>query len=82
MEKKQTDIHTEHCCIIHGCKYGEEETSCTVWNGLKRQSCPCDRCLDENIFFDIYYLDHAKDRAEEFKKRLENENVCKEQYHE
>jgi len=31
------DVHTEHCCAIHGCKYGEEDV-CTVWLGYAPQS--------------------------------------------
>ena len=31
-----TDVHTEHCCSVHGCKYGEE--FCTVTRGV--QSAP------------------------------------------
>lgn len=34
-------VHTEHCCIYNGCKYGDDD--CPVWLGLKPQSYPyCD----------------------------------------
>lgn len=36
--------HTEHCCILHGCKYNDED--CPVVTGLKRQSFPCEDCHD------------------------------------
>lgn len=36
------DVHTEHCCIVHGCKYGDAD--CTVENGERRQSGPCEEC--------------------------------------
>lgn len=36
------DVHTEHCCARHGCKYGDE--NCTVASGLKQQSYPCESC--------------------------------------
>lgn len=39
---RQTDVHTEHCCKIHGCKYGDKD--CTVVNELKIQSFPCESC--------------------------------------
>jgi hypothetical protein len=39
------DVHTEHCCRIHGCKYGDEER-CPVEKGTKQQSGPCERCDD------------------------------------
>jgi C4-type Zn-finger protein len=36
------DVHTEHCCAIHGCKYGNED--CTVYSGGKAQSYVCETC--------------------------------------
>lgn len=41
-----TDVHTEHCCSKHGCKYGEK--LCTVTRGVHKQSHPCEFCsMDE-----------------------------------
>jgi len=41
------DVHTEHCCAIHGCKYGKNE-ECTVVIKAKKQnyiqSSPCEIC--------------------------------------
>jgi O-acetyl-ADP-ribose deacetylase (regulator of RNase III) len=43
------DVHTEHCCLTHGCKYGEGE-QCPVENGTKKQSSPCEVCsFDEHM---------------------------------
>lgn len=41
-------VHTEHCCIDHGCKYGDAD--CPVCLGLKPQSFQCEQCQwdDEN----------------------------------
>lgn len=36
------DVHTEHCCSVHGCKYGD--AGCTVASGQKKQSFPCEFC--------------------------------------
>ena len=36
------DVHTEHCCKEHGCKYGEDD--CPVVTGKKIQSYPCEIC--------------------------------------
>src|SRR5476651_702676 len=36
------DVHTEHCCVIHGCKYGKDD--CSVITGTKRQSHACGSC--------------------------------------
>lgn len=40
-------VHTEHCCVVHGCKYGKED--CPVETGQKRQSFPCEDCDFENL---------------------------------
>jgi hypothetical protein len=42
----QKDIHTEHCCIKHGCKYGDSDHECTVTSGRGKQSKPCMVCID------------------------------------
>ena len=34
-------VHTEHCCVVHGCKYGD---NCPVELGKKRQSYLCEDC--------------------------------------
>ena len=31
MEKSKWGIHEEHCCILHGCKYGDDD--CPVVSG-------------------------------------------------
>jgi hypothetical protein len=36
------DVHTEHCCIKHGCKYNDP--ACPVWLGYKAQSYVCESC--------------------------------------
>ena len=36
------DVHTEHCCKRHGCKYGNED--CPVENGILPQSYLCESC--------------------------------------
>jgi hypothetical protein len=34
-----------HCCVVHGCKYGEED--CPVVSGTIKQKYLCERCNDE-----------------------------------
>lgn len=36
------DVHTEHCCKLHGCKYNSKD--CTVQYGTKLQSGLCECC--------------------------------------
>lgn len=40
-------VHTEHCCVIHGCKYGS--INCPVEHREKLQSYPCESCDEEGI---------------------------------
>jgi len=37
------DVHTEHCCVVHGCAY--YVSFCPVALKLKNQSFPCPFCL-------------------------------------
>lgn len=39
---RETDVHTEHCCSIHGCKYNDP--NCSVTTGKRPQSFPCESC--------------------------------------
>ena len=41
---KSKDVHTEHCCIEHGCKYNSPD--CSVTTKTKKQSYPCEDCQD------------------------------------
>lgn len=52
MDDKEKDVHTEHCCINCGCKYGDDILDyregneepfigCSVKSGRKKQSIPC-----------------------------------------
>lgn len=41
--KKDRDTHTQHCCVVHGCKYGDGE-KCPVVAGEKIQSKKCETC--------------------------------------
>lgn len=43
--EKVKDVHTEHCCSRHGCKYGKDD-ECTVMLGIAPPSYPCEFCDD------------------------------------
>jgi hypothetical protein len=43
----EKDVHTEHCCVLHGCKYGNDD--CPVQLGDKKQSFPCETCDADGI---------------------------------
>jgi hypothetical protein len=40
----ERDVHTEHCCALHGCKY--DQYRCTVVTRQKPQSWMCEWCYD------------------------------------
>lgn len=42
-----TNEHTEHCCLLHGCKYRDE--TCPVGLQLIPQSHVCQECSDDDI---------------------------------
>lgn len=54
MSDKETnkDVHTEHCCILHGCEY-DAGSDCPVESGQKKQSFMCEWC-DETFSADWY----------------------------
>lgn len=45
-QDNETDVHTRHCCVIHGCKYGDDD--CTVANKLRIQEYECEYCDEDN----------------------------------
>jgi len=42
MEADHIGVHETHCCIIHGCKYGDSD--CPVSLGEAPQVFPCEDC--------------------------------------
>lgn len=38
-------VHRTHCCVLHGCKYGDDD-SCPVVNKEIEQKYPCMDCPD------------------------------------
>lgn|SRR5689334_4220237 len=41
-------VHTRHCCVLHGCKYGDE--TCPVVLKQKHQDHKCEQCYDSNYW--------------------------------
>jgi hypothetical protein len=56
----ETDVHTEHCCLEHGCKYNNPE--CTVTTGQKVQSYSCETC--------DFVEETERVRGEEFRRQV------------
>lgn len=47
IQQDKKDVHTEHCCVKCGCKYGDDrfgDEGCSVVSKLKKQSYPCEYC--------------------------------------
>lgn len=42
MDKNRWGVHETHCCVLHGCKYQEED--CPVTNRLIPQQYICESC--------------------------------------
>jgi hypothetical protein len=43
VKEQESDVHTRHCCKVHGCKYGEDDT-CPVVQGRVEQTILCGSC--------------------------------------
>jgi hypothetical protein len=54
-----TDVHTEHCCLKHGCKYRDDD--CTVVTGKAPQSFKCETCLWEEEDPTYQYIERLED---------------------
>lgn len=44
--KEDWGVHETHCCVIHGCKYGNDE-HCPVYKALIEQGYLCETCSDK-----------------------------------
>lgn len=40
-------VHASHCCVVHGCKYGEDD--CPVVNRSIEQEYLCEGCSDDGL---------------------------------
>lgn len=45
-------VHDAHCCVIHGCKYGDKD--CPVLLGQER-GIECEECEDEAASLQDYF---------------------------
>lgn len=39
-------VHIAHCCLLHGCKYGESDY-CPVAGGIVEQDYECEQCYED-----------------------------------
>ena len=48
LAESKKDVHTEHCCVLHGCAYGQD-FNCSVVKKEKPQSFICETCAHKGI---------------------------------
>jgi len=61
-QKVREGVHVSHCCVKHGCKYGEP--SCPVVNKTALQRYPCEDCVDGDSFLDDIKLEDDSEKLE------------------
>lgn len=69
-ELKTKNVHTEHCCFEHGCKYGEDD--CPVATGLQKQSYPCEACdgvIATSLLKSKFVIIHYNGKNEEWETK-------------
>jgi len=49
MDAREIGVHKAHCCVKHGCKYGDD--NCPVVVGKIVQNFPCWEC-DEDVLYE------------------------------
>lgn len=47
MEKWEWGVHEGHCCVLHGCKYGDKD--CPVVSNETKQDYLCESCSLANV---------------------------------
>lgn len=47
MDKSKWGVHVSHCCVLHGCKYGDKD--CPVVTGEVEQEYLCESCGVEGL---------------------------------
>lgn len=63
-EWAEKNVHTEHCCLEHGCKYND--LNCPVATGKQKQSHPCEMCgLESEGYFDDMMVEGHRDLDDE-----------------
>jgi hypothetical protein len=54
--KEYWGVYRTHCCVLHGCKYGEVST-CPVCNGQVKQEYLCEDCDKTKYMTDHYSVE-------------------------
>lgn len=60
-------VHRTHCCLLHGCKYGQDDT-CPVVQQDVVQDYVCEDCID----YGIEYVDQVESMFNSYIKSCPN----------
>lgn len=73
MRVKNIGAHITHCCIIHGCKYGDKD--CPVVNAEYQQEFLCELCHDNWLKCDMKQIKNKfiKENRKLKLKKIKNE---------
>ncbi len=52
------EVHRTHCCIYHGCKYGD--VNCPVVFKKVEQEFPCEDCNEEKLRLESFGIESMK----------------------
>lgn len=55
MDKSKWGVHIAHCCVLHGCKYGDSD--CPVKNSLVQAEYVCEECQELELEYDYFNVD-------------------------
>jgi hypothetical protein len=69
MDKKKYGVHASHCCVMHGCKYGDED--CPVVNKEIKQEFICESCGYQG-FKKVEHINEYLDYQQKIKEAKEN----------
>lgn len=73
--KNRWGAHIRHCCILHGCAYGNKD--CPVKNGLVKQENLCENCDDDIYVNNVDYNWFSHNEDYELEKWQEIDNSIK-----
>lgn len=79
MDKELYGVHQTHCCIEHGCKYGDED--CPVTSGEIKQDYICEWCSEDGIKSVNELLSKTKYLSLEEKQEIINQQIRMNEYH-
>jgi hypothetical protein len=68
MDKIRYGVHRTHCCIVHGCKYGDED--CPVVNREIKQDYICESCSIDGVKSVDDIQSFYKDLSIDYKQKI------------